>query len=127
MIVATIGDETSKPRLLLVEDEFIIRTFLAEELRDAGFIVVEAANSIEALTLLNAEPRYDLLITDIRLNSPMDGLQLATWVRETLPDVKIVIASANADLAETHEYAAVFSKPYNIPQLLDKIRLLMEG
>ena len=125
MILAKGGDVGPKPRLLLVEDEFIIRTYVAEELRDAGFIVVEAANSTEALTLLNADPGYELLITDIRLNSPIDGLQLATWVRQTLPAVKVIIASANAELVEPHRYDAVFAKPYDISRLLGKIRLLI--
>ncbi len=48
--------------LLLVEDELLVRDMIAEELRDAGYLVIECANSDEALVQLERVPEIDLTI-----------------------------------------------------------------
>src|SRR5262249_14273214 len=55
------------PTILLVEDEFIVRLWTADELRAEGFHVVEAANADEALSLLQGAAPVDLIMTDVRI------------------------------------------------------------
>jgi CheY-like chemotaxis protein len=52
-------------RLLLVEDEFLIRTFVAEGLSEEGFEVIEAANGVEAVQTPERLDRLDLVLTDL--------------------------------------------------------------
>ena len=78
--------------VLLVEDEPLIRLFIAELLEDAGFRVVEAANGVEAQVVLEAGLRVDVLLTDVDL--PVgNGYELAHKVHETWPETEILIMS----------------------------------
>ena len=81
-------------RILLVEDEILIRLAMADDLRQAGFIVVEASNADEAISVLNSTPDIALVVTDIRMPGRIDGVGLANWVRRHAPHIKIAIASA---------------------------------
>jgi CheY-like chemotaxis protein len=71
---------------LVVEDEPLIRMFVAEVLTNAGIEVLEDARADEALTILseNAE-RVTVVFTDVNMPGSMDGLQLAQRVRDSWP------------------------------------------
>src|SRR4051794_37756643 len=64
---------TERPVILLVEDEFLIRTHAAEVIRDAGFEVAEAANADEAIIILESRRDIRVVFTDIRMPRSMDG------------------------------------------------------
>ena len=82
--------------VLVVEDDFLIRTTLAEVLADAGFAVVEAERADLALeTLEQHAPAVDILFTDVTMPGSMDGLELARRVSVSQPDIAIVVASGN--------------------------------
>ena len=83
-------------RLLLVEDEFLIRLTLSEALLDAGYEVVEAADADEALSTV-AETPIKLLLTDVQLPGPIDGPALAARLRETWPDLPVVFMTGRPD------------------------------
>ncbi|HVZ04550.1 response regulator [Hyphomicrobium sp.] len=119
------GESPGKYRVLVVEDEILIRLSLADELRRAGFFVVEASNADEALSVLKATYDFDLLLTDVRMPGKIDGLALARWVRRNVPDTKVALASANVDAAADGEFDAVFSKPVWIPDVVARLRQLL--
>jgi DNA-binding response OmpR family regulator len=101
-------------RVLIVEDEFLIRLTLAEALSDEGFEVMEAATGDEALVTLLAE-RPDLLLTDIQLPGRMDGLALARRARENAPEMPVIFMTGRPDSMGTTSPAGrnVFiAKPY---------------
>ena len=85
----------SKPIVLLVEDEASIRLVGSDALINAGYDVVEAASADEAIRILEAADKLDVLFTDIRMPGSMDGLQLATLVHERWPATKILITSGD--------------------------------
>lgn len=60
----------------MVEDEFLIRVWASDELRDAGYDVIEAFNADEALTVLKSHVRVDLIISDVRMPGSFDGMGL---------------------------------------------------
>jgi len=64
----------TRPVVLIVEDEFLIRTHAAEVIRDAGFEVAEATNADEAIVLLESRRDIRVVFTDIQLPGSMDGL-----------------------------------------------------
>ena len=78
--------EADRATILVVEDELLIRLMIADALRAAGFSVIEAMNADEALAVLRAGVSIDLVMTDIRVPGPTDGLGLADTVRPTWPD-----------------------------------------
>jgi CheY-like chemotaxis protein len=98
------------PCILVVEDEPLIRSAIAEALRDLGISVIEAATADEAWEYLTTCAPVDLVFTDHRMPGSKSGAQLATNIRQRYPQLKIVITSAVFD---TREWSGpFFSKPY---------------
>ena len=64
-------------RVLLVEDELLVREVAAEDLGEAGFDVTPASDGDEALAILREGTDFDLLFTDIRMPGATDGWDLA--------------------------------------------------
>ncbi len=102
-------------KLLLVEDEFLIRQTLAEALVEQGFDVIEAGRADDALRVLQAEPEIALLLTDVQLPGDMDGVQLASALRQFVPELPVVFMSGRPDRLESvvdSPRDAVIIKPY---------------
>ena len=110
--------------VLVVEDEVVIRLMIADELRLAGFRVVEAANADEALDVLQTIERVDLIITDVRMPGSMDGFSLADLVRSTWPAIKIIITSAHQSASNVRG-DAFFGKPYDPAMVVDRTTQLL--
>ena len=83
----------SPPKVLVVEDEMMLRMRAVEIVEDAGFIPIEAVNADEALAILESRSDIDLLFTDIQMPGSMDGLKLAHAVHERWPSIKIILVS----------------------------------
>ena len=77
--------------ILLVEDEAISRYAFAQVLRFNGHEVMEAADGVKALTLLD-EYAFDLVITELAMPGE-DGFALVTRLREKWPKLPIVLIS----------------------------------
>ena len=86
---------TERPLVLIVEDEFLIRSYAAETIRDAGFEVIEASNADEAIVLLESRKDIRVVFTDIQMPGSMDGLKLAHAVRDRWPPVHIIATSGH--------------------------------
>lgn len=112
--------------ILVVEDEFLLRMFLADELRAHGYTVLEAANAEEALDLLDAGAPVHLLLTDIRMPGAFDGAELVRRVRAQHPQVIVAVASAHRperDIgAKVDDF---FPKPYDIPKLARQVKAIL--
>lgn len=118
------SSETAKRRaiVLVVEDEPLLRYALASELSEAGFQVVEAANTDEAETVLATGSPVDVLITDVQMPGPRDGMVLAEIVRTTRPTTKIIVASGRPPQSNVATLAdAFFSKPYDLDRVIRDI------
>jgi two-component system OmpR family response regulator len=112
--------------VLIVEDEWLLRMELVDELAAAGWQIREAATGEEALLVLEKEPELDFLVTDIRLGGKVDGWGVAERFRELHPDGPVVYVSANPDLANRRVPGSVFlGKPVMIETLLKTCDLLV--
>ena len=105
----------SRPTVLVVEDEGVVRLDAAETLRDAGFTVLEAANAEQALSVVARGADVDVLFTDINMPGRMDGLELARRVNRLRPDVHLLLTSGKVRPAarEFPAAGAFISKPYS--------------
>jgi CheY-like chemotaxis protein len=113
--------------ILFVEDEALVRMDMAEFLRECGYRVHEAVNANEAVQALESKFAVDLVFTDINLPGGMDGLELAEWVFNNRPGVRVLVTSGGAsrsDVPRTVE--PVLVKPYTGRDLLDRIRQALE-
>jgi len=117
----------AEPRMvvLVVEDETLVRMFMADFLDEAGFKVFEAVNADEALSVLQARPDVQVVITDIEMpTGSMNGLKLAQTIQERWPGIGVVISSGRErpgpdDLSEK---VAFLAKPYLPDTVINLIR-----
>lgn len=108
-------DGAASLKILIVEDEFLVRMTLAEALADEGFDVLEASSGDEAVDLLEAERCIRLLLTDIQLPGRLSGLDLAARVRQDRPTLPIIFMTGRPDTMgrATRSARDVFiAKPY---------------
>jgi CheY-like chemotaxis protein len=105
-------------RILLVEDEMLLRELALEDLSDAGFETVPAADGDEALAILQGDRAFDLLFTDIKMPGTLDGRGLAAEAKRLIPGLKVIYASGLADVGPTHENERSLAKPYGRHTLL---------
>lgn len=90
-------------RVLLVEDEFLIRMLIADHLRDAGLTVVEAINGDEAIEILMSGALIDLVYTDVRMPGSADGMAVLGFAKRTRPNMPVLMTSGH--LAPERAYA----------------------
>jgi two-component system cell cycle sensor histidine kinase/response regulator CckA len=120
-------DLTGTGRVLLVEDEDVVRNFAARALARQGYEVLEAATGIEALEVMErVGGRVDIVVSDV-IMPEMDGPSMLKELRKTRPDLKIIFVSGYPDdafkksLDENEEYAFL-PKPFTLPQLAAKVK-----
>jgi two-component system, response regulator PdtaR len=94
-VIASRG--VAMPTVLLVEDEFLIRDMLQEELEDAGYQVVPVCDADHAIRVLEARQDIHLVFTDINMPGSMDGLKLAAFVNDRWPPVHIIVTTGRAN------------------------------
>jgi DNA-binding NtrC family response regulator len=112
-------------KVLVVEDEALIRLTVIDFLEDAGFEVVEAASADEAQDLLG-DHFIHLLFTDVQMPGTLSGVDLAHDVARRFPDAGIIVASGrltsgDLDLPPAAEF---FSKPYDLNRIVDRLKAL---
>jgi CheY-like chemotaxis protein len=106
-------------RILLVEDEMLIRISTADMLTELGHIVLEAGDAHEALKLLDGQVA-DLLLTDLGLPQ-ISGAKLAQELRMKFPKIPVIFASGYAAAPGGEESmiedAVILAKPFDERQL----------
>src|SRR5580658_932243 len=101
-------------RILIVEDEALIRWCTSGVIEDAGYAVVEADNADAALRILEERDDIDCLFTDVDMPGSMDGLALARLVHDRWPRIRIVVTSGKQmpSAGQMPPGGRFLSKPY---------------
>ena len=102
-------------RILIVEDEFLIRLTLSEVLADEGYEVLEAETGDAALALLENTPDVTVLLTDIQLPGTLDGRALAQRARVSRPDLPVIFMTGRPETMQgqpTGGREMFVAKPY---------------
>ena len=124
---ALVTDEA--PRILVVEDEFLIRMVVADHLRDARFSVVEAFNGDEAIAMLKSGAGIDLVFTDVRMPGSADGLDVLRFVKEHRPELPVMMTSGHLEpkLAYAGGASRFMPKPCNLDLLTVTIQAILKA
>jgi signal transduction histidine kinase/ActR/RegA family two-component response regulator len=121
-------DGARRPTVLLVEDEMLLRIMVAEEIQDAGFVVIEEGDGAAALELLRSGTRFDILITDVKLPG-VNGFELAEFGIANRPNLPVIIVTGFASDPIPDQLvragAKVFYKPYNMDEIIACARQLL--
>jgi DNA-binding response OmpR family regulator len=101
-------------RILVVEDDFLIRMTLTEALESDGFVVIEADSGEAALVQLRADPTIALLLTDMQLSGSLDGRALADAIRAENWILPIIFMTGRPDrIGQVDpEREMIIGKPY---------------
>ena len=125
-IPGSVKVEKSAPRILVAEDEALIRLDLVEMLTEAGYTVVaQANNGLEAIALAR-EFKPDLAILDVKMPE-LDGISAAQEIIEIAP-VLMLTAFSQRELVERARDAGVMAyvvKPFGISDLIPAIEIAM--
>jgi DNA-binding NtrC family response regulator len=89
-------------RILLVDDEFLIRLSLAEALAEAGWDVTEAGNADQARPMLHGADGFDALVTDVQMPGRLDGLALAADFHQMHPSAPVLFMTGCPESMEPH-------------------------
>ena len=116
--------------VLVVDDEPTIRMLVTEVLDDLGYQVIEAADGVAGVALLNSDTRIDLLVTDVGLPGGVNGRQVAEAGRLRRPGLKILFITGyaeNAVLNHGHleKGMQVLTKPFALEALASRIKSLI--
>lgn len=114
----------SKPIVLVVEDEPLLRMMAVDLVEEAGLAALEAAEATEAVEILERRGDIRVVFTDIDMPRGMDGLSLAAWTRARWPSIEIVITSGHIrpSAEQMPERCLFFSKPFRMGEVQDAIR-----
>lgn len=120
---------TTAARILIVEDEVLVRMFAVDSLEDGGFVVEQAETGAQALAVLNRF-KDDLCAVVIDLGLPdKPGDQVAAELRAIRGDLPILIASGRSEKELRERFAldgrvGIMVKPFTGPMLIAALESL---
>ena len=112
--------------VLIVDDDASVRETVAEMVGSLGFSVIAAESGHQALELLAAEPRIDLVITDFAMPE-LNGAEVARRVRQARPGLPVIFVTGFADIESLRGEEWVLQKPFRRDGLAAKLRLAIPG
>jgi PAS domain S-box-containing protein len=121
------GDAKPPPpsRVLIVDDDPLIRMGTTDMLEDLGHTAIEASSAAQALEMLRSGVQVDLVLTDHAMPG-MTGVELARQVQEAWPALPVLLATGYADLPEGELMGFIrLSKPYRQEELSVRIAQLL--
>lgn len=118
----------ARVRVLIVEDEDLIRLILAEVLMDEGFHVVEAVNGDKAVELIDGPERFHAIVTDIHMPGERDGIAVGRHVRSRHPQMPVIYCTGRPDALNgagpLGDQDLLIRKPYVPSQIVTVLRSL---
>ncbi len=113
-----------KHRVLIVEDEPLVRLVAASMLQDAGFDTLEAVTAEDALHLLEDDDDVCVLFSDVQLPGKMDGLELARKVHDRWPEIGLLLTSGGINLRRDQipDAGQFLPKPYDHDEMVEAVR-----
>jgi len=109
-------------KVLVVDDDPLVRAMAVEALADEGFCITEAGTAEEALAHC-AKADFDVLFTDIMLPGRLSGWDIAERCREAAPELPVIYATGYSHSEPRPVTGSILlHKPYPIDRLVSAIR-----
>jgi signal transduction histidine kinase len=119
-------------RVLLVEDDDLVRQYASGSLKGLGYQVTECSNGADALDLIRAGGQFDLLFTDVVLTGGISGKEVALEAVKMQPGLKVLYMSGYTENAIVHHGRLdsgvhLLSKPFRLKALAEKLRVVLDN
>ncbi len=116
--------------VLVVDDEPTVRMLVTDVLRELGYTVIEAIDSVSGLEILESGVRIDLLVSDVGLPGGMNGRQMADAARQGRPELKVLFITGYAENTALGNGRlgpdmAVLTKPFTVELLAERVREML--
>jgi DNA-binding NtrC family response regulator len=116
-------------KILVIDDESLMREFIAESLTSQGYDVDSANNGVKALELIEDES-YDLVLTDYKMPK-VTGMDVLKKVLEKMPDCKVVIMTAYGTIEKAVEAMKIgafdyITKPFGVEEILHLVKRALD-
>ncbi len=108
-------------RVLLVEDDPLVRDTVRQALEAAGFELRSAATADEALRLLAQDADFDVVFSDVVMPGTLSGIDLAQQVGRRHPGLRVVLATGYSDRRIDLPGVRTLAKPYDLQQAVDAL------
>src|SRR4051812_24306314 len=92
--------ETGAITVMVIEPDILARMVLADYLRNCGYKVIEGAVADDVFAVLNAGGAIDTIFSEVELPGDLDGFGLASRIRESHPQIDVVLSRGTANAAE---------------------------
>ena len=104
---------------IVVDDEALIRMNIRDVLEGMKCKVLEASHVIQALQILETTSLIDLIVTDVQMPGPLDGLHFLEVARRIYPDIPVLVTSGKAvtEDALSRGASGFLQKPYSVVAL----------
>jgi two-component system, response regulator PdtaR len=115
--------------ILVVDDDELVREMMASFLSMKGYRVLEAGSADEAVSLLAAPKPVDVVVTDVRMPGQLDGLGLASWIRDHRPEIRVLVTSGHTSAAQQAASVSdgpLIPKPYQPKEVVRRVQALTE-
>lgn len=122
---------TTRPRILIAEDDVGVREFVDRVLREAGYDTVRVIDGQEGVEVAKEFGPFQLLLTDLMMPR-MTGTELARRLRQSAPNLKVLYLTAYSDQLFAEKRAlwddeAVLEKPSSVDAIVEAVSLLLNG
>ncbi|RUX32398.1 response regulator [Mesorhizobium sp. M2A.F.Ca.ET.042.01.1.1] len=129
--VLPVPEAATGETILVVEDDFDVRAYTVESLKELGYVVLEARDGPSALAFLEDNVRIDMIFTDVVLPSGMTGADIVKRAAELRPGLKALFTTGYSRNAIVHhgrldKGVQLLSKPFSFEELAAKVRDVLD-
>jgi CheY-like chemotaxis protein len=123
------ANAAERPVIMVLESDVIVRTEIAEFLRECGYKVIEGITANDLWIIIDAKVKLDVVFSEVNLSGETDGFTVARRIRQTNPEIDIILTSSVERAAEKSKdlcEEGPLKKPYRTQDVAARIHLLLE-
>jgi DNA-binding response OmpR family regulator len=114
---------------MVIEPDVLVRTTIAAYLRECGYKVIEGVVAGDLWRILDSSDPLDLVFSEVQLSGQTDGFVLARRLRQTRPEIDLILVSetgAAAERSKRSDEERPMKKPYRLADVAARIRVLLQ-
>jgi DNA-binding response OmpR family regulator len=115
--------------IMVLEPDALVRAEISDFLRDCGYRIIEGVDADNVREIIQSGTRIDAVLSEIHLSGARSGLELAQELRQTYPEVAVILVSSIDNVVEKASDLCglgPLKKPYHPKEVLRRMQILLE-